>query len=172
MDALNQTIDDIRRYIFDLRSAEQSRALESVLEELVQDLRLDTLLEVDLEVVGQRCCWLGGQEVAHMTQIVREALSNIVQHADASRVTVGLSYLGSATRLTVADDGRGIDLKALSDRDGLGQGITNMQARARTMAAHLDLASEPGKGFKMVLTIPCTNGKTPAVDVTEQAIWL
>jgi signal transduction histidine kinase len=163
MAALNQTIEDIRRYIFDLQAVEQTRELEKILEDLVHDLRLDTMLEIDLEVTGQRCCWLDMQQVAHITQIAREALSNVVQHAEASHVTVSLSYLGYATRLTVADNGRGASLDSLGkdDHEYLSQGIANMQARARLMDGLLDLDSRPGEGFRLVLTIPCHNGETP-----------
>jgi signal transduction histidine kinase len=156
MDALNQTIQDIRRYIFDLRTAEQTRELEMVLEGLVQDLRLDTLLEVDLEVTGQRCCWMDSQEVSHITQIAREALSNVVQHSAATHVTVRLSYLGNATRLTIVDDGKGIAAREQSGSvQHQGQGLANMQARADMLGAELVLAGNPGHGLGLVLTVPC-----------------
>ncbi|MGD8623105.1 MAG: sensor histidine kinase [Anaerolineae bacterium] len=161
MGTLNQAIDDIRRYIFDLRDAEQTRELEKVLEGLVYELRLDTMLEVDLEVTGQRCCLLDAQQVAHFTQIAREALSNVVQHANASHVTVSLSYLGYATRLVVVDNGRGATLDALGgeEHEYLSQGLANMQARARLMDGLLDVDSRQGEGFRLVLTIPCHDGE-------------
>jgi signal transduction histidine kinase len=158
MDALNRTIEDIRCYIFDLQVAEQSRELETVLEELVHDLRLDTLLEVDLEVVGQRCCYLDSEKVGHVTHIVREALSNVVQHSGASRVTVGLCYLGDVTELSVDDNGRGMALASSQDGRPLGQGIANIRARARLIDGDLDLQSRPGQGFHLLLRIPCHNG--------------
>jgi signal transduction histidine kinase len=159
MDALNQTIHDIRRYIFDLRVAEQSRELETMLENLVRDLRLDTMLEVGLEVTGQRCCWMNSHQVGHITQFAREALSNVVQHANASHVTVNLSYLGNATRLTISDDGQGIPVDALANGSHQSQGIANMQARARMLDGRLDLESRRGQGLQLVLTIPCDNGR-------------
>lgn len=159
LEALNQAIQDIRRYIFDLRTAEQSRELEKVLEGLVQDLRLDTLLEVDLEVTGQRCCWLEQERVSHVTQIAREALSNVVQHAHAQRVIVSLDYRGEATLLTVDDDGRGIEARTFHDLTHHGQGITNMQARAKMLDGTLTLEGKSGHGTRLVLTIPCTNGR-------------
>ena len=161
MDALNKTIQDIRRYIFDLRVAEQSRELEIVLEDLVQDLRLDTLLDVQLEVTGQRCCWLASDQVAHIRQITREALSNVVQHANATQVTVGLSYLGNATRLTVIDNGNGMARNELSSDGHHGQGIANMQQRACLLGGELVLESQAGQGSRLVLTLPCHHGKEP-----------
>jgi signal transduction histidine kinase len=161
MEALNRTVQDIRYYIFDLRVAEQSRELEIILEDLVQDLRLDTLLDVHLEVTGQRCCWLDSAQAAHVTQVAREALSNVIQHANATQVTVGLSYLNHATRLTVIDNGNGMAPNALSSDGHYGQGITNMQQRARLLGGDLVLESEAGQGSRLVLTIPCDHGKEP-----------
>ncbi len=171
MNALNQTIQDLRRYIFDLRAAEQSRELETILEDLVQDLRLDTLLEVDLEVVGQRCCWMNPQQIAQVTQITREALSNVVQHAEASRITVNLSYQGERTSLTVVDNGRGVDLDALLNGNRQGQGIANMQARARMLGGALDLESSPGHGLKLALTIPCDGDKSLEPEEQRREAW-
>ena len=171
MDALNQTIQDIRRYIFDLRTAEQTRELEMVLEGLVRDLRLDTLLEVDLEVAGQRCCWMDSQEVSHITQIAREALSNVVQHSKATHVTVGLSYLGDATRLTIVDDGKGITPSDPSAGVHQGQGLANMQARAAMLGAELVLDGNPGHGLGLVLTIPCDGKADPELELETEETW-
>jgi signal transduction histidine kinase len=157
MRALNKTIEDIRRYIFDLRAAEQSRELESVLQDLIREVRLDTLVEADLEVVGQRCCSLDSRQSSNIAQVAREALSNVIQHAQATRASVNLSYLGTQITLTVSDNGRGADLTGMGNGDGTGQGLANMRARARLLGGTLDLDSQPGHGFKVVLTIPCAD---------------
>jgi len=171
MNALNQAIQDIRRYIFDLQLAEQTRELEIVLENLVRDLRLDTMLEVDLEVVGQRCCWLGSEQVGHVTQVAREALSNVVQHAEATRVVVSLFYLGNATQLVVKDNGKGLDLESLDSGSRVGQGIANMQERARLLGGELVLDGEPGYGMHLVLTIPCLGHADGEPELMEQTTW-
>jgi signal transduction histidine kinase len=126
---------------------------------------------VDLEVTGQRCCWLESQRVAHVTQVAREALSNVVQHANASHVTVNLSYLGNATRLTIRDDGQGIPVGALANGSHQSQGIANMQARARMLGGRLDLESTPGQGLQLALTIPCDNGTAPQPEGEAQEAW-
>jgi signal transduction histidine kinase len=171
MTSLNMTVDDIRRYIFDLRAAEQTREMEKVLENLVEGLRLDTFLEVDLEVVGQRCCWMDADRLAHMTQIAREALSNVVQHADANHVTVRLTYLGEFTQLAVEDDGRGLAATASARHSGQGQGIANMRERARMLGGDLAIESEPGHGSRLVLTIPCGDNKGEPVETVGQVAW-
>jgi signal transduction histidine kinase len=174
MDALDRAIYDIRRYIFDLRDTEQTRELEAVLEGLIQDMQLDTFLAVDLEVEGQRCCVLSHQHIAHITQIIREALSNIVQHARASQVTLTISYQGDHTCLRVKDNGQGINSDAPNGRLLQGQGIANMQARARMMNGDLHLDSNPGQGLTLELIIPCRNGTDgdKVLDITKQGIWI
>ncbi len=157
LDILNQTIHDIRSYIFDLRAAEQTRELEAVLEELVRDLRLDTLLEVDLHVAGKRCWPMSSQQTAHLTQIAREALSNVVQHARARQVTVNLLYNPDGVCLSVADDGRGLGPEAAGNGPHSGQGLANMRERARQLGGELSLESKPGQGLRLSVTAPCRN---------------
>jgi signal transduction histidine kinase len=71
--------------------------------------------------------------------------------------------------LTVTDDGRGVALAALSDNDRQGQGIANMQERASVLGGTLDLKSQPGQGFRLVLSIPCSADKDvePLVQAEE-----
>jgi signal transduction histidine kinase len=170
MTSLNRTIQDIRNYIFDLRAQEQGSELEGILEELVQDLRLDTLLDVDLEFVGQRCCTLGPEHVSNFTQIAREALSNVVQHAGASQVSVRLAYQGDKTLLTVTDDGQGLAEGPQAYDTSPGHGISNMLTRARMMGADLSLENRPGGGLGLVLTIPCGNEKAVNIEAGEHVL--
>jgi len=159
LEILNQTIEEIRSYIFDLRRTEQTHELEQVLEELVRDLRLDTLLEVDLHVVGQRCWDMSAQQVTHLTQIAREALSNVLQHAEAQHVTMDLRYTNSSVRLTIADDGCGISLREPEHKRETSHGIANMEARARQLGGTFDMESGPGRGMRLSVTAPCGDAK-------------
>jgi signal transduction histidine kinase len=155
MGILNRSISDIRRYIFDLQTAEQARELESVLEELVTNLRLDTMLDVELEVVGQRYWNLDSEQIANVIQIAREALSNIVQHASARHVMVRLQYGDDVMRLTITDDGVGIHSDVLTEANRDGHGIGNMQDRAQLMGCTLTLDTAPDQGVTITLTVSC-----------------
>ena len=155
MDMLNQSISDIRHYIFDLQAAEQARELESVLEELVSNMRLNTMLNVELEVSGQRCWNLNPEQTANVIQIVREALSNIVQHSSARHATVQLRYVSDQMQLTIMDDGKGIPQEIFLTAESYGHGIGNMQDRAKLMGGTLTLESEPGQGVTLQLTVAC-----------------
>lgn len=151
MYSLNQTIQDIRRYIFNLRSGEREAAnLRSGLEELLRDFRINTLLETELIVEGEEPRSLRAEQRGHIFQVAREALSNAARHARARRVEVRLSFGDDALRLRISDDGVGMV-------DGVvrsGQGLRNIRERVRLLEGNLDLDSAPGRGVTMTLTVP------------------
>jgi signal transduction histidine kinase len=94
-----------------------------------------------------------------------------VQHASATEITVHLSYLGNATRLAVSDNGRGMCQDALTDNGRQGQGMANMQHRARLLGGDLVLENKPGQGLCLELTIPCDGHKDAETTVEAQEAW-
>ncbi len=153
MEELNQVIDDIRAYIFDLKQVHRETNLERRLEQILHELRLNTMLEVELTVRGKRYP-ISEEFLAHLSQIAQEALSNVVRHAHAHRVQVELDFMGGTLGLTVQDDGIGFDPQAvLAKRAGMG--LRNMCQRARILGGTLQIHSRPGEGARLELRIPC-----------------
>jgi two-component system nitrate/nitrite sensor histidine kinase NarQ len=92
--------------------------------------------------------------VRHQTvRIVREAVANAVQHAEASRISVRLAgtETGGLT-IEVADDGRGFDVAARTAADGH-FGLRGMQERARRIGGDLAIESNPGGGTRVILAV-------------------
>ncbi len=158
MGTLNQTIDEIRGYIFDLQPPPLCE-LHTSLRNLVRDLRLDTRLEVEFQVTERCTGQLTPQQAANLTQIAREALRNVVQHADARRVVIGLQCNDERVCLTVADDGKGLDPAVPAGAGQRGWGIANMRARAGQIGGQLTLDSAPGQGVRLTVTAPYGNGR-------------
>jgi signal transduction histidine kinase len=84
---------------------------------------------------------------------------------------VSLSYHGDATHLVVTDDGKGLDLNSLDNGSRLGQGVANMQERARLLGGELVLDSEPGRGMRLLLAIPCAGRRDGQPELVEQSTW-
>ena len=79
--------------------------------------------------------------------ILREALGNVLQHANATRVGVHLRAFGSRAVLTIADDGRGFELpEDGADAPNGHFGLTGMRERAQLAGGELDVESAPGEG--------------------------
>jgi signal transduction histidine kinase len=93
-----------------------------------------------------------GLAAQHLVAIVQEAVSNVLQHAQARTLWLVLAPVagqGGAWELRVEDDGCGMahwpeDLTAAGVRQGLG--LEGMQRRARAMGASLALQARAGGG--------------------------
>ncbi len=80
--------------------------------------------------------------------IVKEALTNVLKHADAREVNLQMKVAGATLEIVITDDGRGFDSNAAAtnrERNGL----ENMRRRAEAIGGTLGLDSEPGKGSRM-----------------------
>ena len=89
-------------------------------------------------------------------RILQEALQNIAKHSDADEVRIRLKRSGNELALSVEENGGGLDF----DRIGIktdpmsGYGLANMRDRAETCGGRLEIASMPGAGTAIRLTLP------------------
>ena len=91
---------------------------------------------------------------------VRELLTNVVKHANASAVIVRLERVGKTIRVSVEDDGKGMDSEAATSkvRRESGFGLFSIQERMSDLGGSLEIVSKPGCGCTVVLTAPLTTG--------------
>jgi signal transduction histidine kinase len=158
VDELDAIVNEIRSTIFDLelRPADRPALAASVLAvvdemtrpaDLVASVRFQT--DIDHRV---------GPEIVHGTlAALREALANIVRHADARHVEVTMACEGDELELRVLDDGRGVDPDAPA-RPGHGHGLENLRSRARDWGGSCEIHPRAGGGTALVWRIPCQVG--------------
>lgn len=91
-------------------------------------------------------------------RILQEAVNNIVKHASASRIRVGLKKENDLLRLTVEDNGKGFDPAerrlAQPTPEGGGLGLLGMKERARLSGGALMVESAPGAGTRINIWWP------------------
>jgi signal transduction histidine kinase len=88
-------------------------------------------------------------------RIVQEALTNSLDHAEATRAEVLVSYHPGALRLRIRDDGRSATQDVI-----LGHGIVGMWQRATLVGGELSVASRSATGFQVTARLP-VNGLQP-----------
>jgi signal transduction histidine kinase len=89
-------------------------------------------------------------------RIIQEATSNIVKHANASRIRVSLKQVGGALHLSIEDDGVGFDAAETVNYCPLdkGLGLLSMKERAELSGGHYELASAVGQGTRIRVLWP------------------
>ena len=92
-----------------------------------------------------------------LLRVTQEALANVRKHADASRVTVTLSYLDDGVALDVRDDGVGFEPAIFAvTGDGLvgGVGLQLMLDRVEQLGGTRVIESSVGDGTSVVVQLP------------------
>jgi signal transduction histidine kinase len=150
--SLNTVIRDVRNYVVGLQpEGLQERGLSRSLADLARGLALNALLRADLAVDPAIDGAVTPEQAGHLFHICREALTNVVKHAMASRVALTISRGNGVLRLEVKDDGSGFDP---SRREEAGQGLRSMGERARRLGGSLAVQSAPEQGTRITVEIP------------------
>jgi signal transduction histidine kinase len=92
-------------------------------------------------------------------RIVQEALTNVLQHARATRVIVSLRKSTAALTVSVADNGRGIAAPDLAKSGSLG--LIGMRERSALVGGSLDVRGRRPAGTIVRLTVPLVSTRPP-----------
>jgi signal transduction histidine kinase len=96
---------------------------------------------------------------------VQEALTNVVKHARARRVTIEIAAHEAHVDVAVRDDGAGFDASA--PREGFG--ITGMRERVGLADGTLSIASSPGQGTTVSARLSRSDGSDGRTTVADVA---
>jgi signal transduction histidine kinase len=150
IDALDETIRDIRSAIFSLQSRGDTEPpplrsrLLSVVEEMTGPLGFAPALRLAGPLDSRVPTGLGGQVLAAL----REGLANAAKHARASRVDVSIEA-GADLVLTVRDNGIGLPGEATRR-----SGLANLTERAAEAGGTMRLAAASGGGTELEWRVP------------------
>jgi len=117
-----------------------------LLEQLGESIGSRTRAAVAVSVKGD--CSLPDEVKIALYRIAQEALNNVAKHAGASEAKVDLICQLDKVTLTIADNGKGLDMSSLPP-DSLGIGI--MRERAADIGASLSVQSSVGHGTEIVV---------------------
>ncbi len=142
LDELDSTIHEIRTTIFEI---DQDQANGQTLEQSVAQLtgevesRLGVLAELKVasgidQEIGPHCA-------RHVVQALREILSNVVRHSEASMVQIQVDTTANLIEVVVRDNGIGF-----TPNIGSGRGLRNLASRAKELGGDCTIVSKIGGG--------------------------
>jgi len=149
---VNEGIHELRRLSHQLAPAMRTpEGLAEKINELVSSMNAGGRIAVEVEADGFNSSEDEELELAFY-RIVQEQLSNILKHAEATRVSIVLRQMEDGLFLSIRDDGKGFDPTAKAP----GIGLENIRRRAAALNGELKIFSAPGKGCELLLQVPFT----------------
>ncbi|HZP25750.1 MAG TPA: histidine kinase [Dehalococcoidia bacterium] len=152
--SLNSLIRDVRRSIFGLPPIEAgNRSLASGLRILIEDLRVNSLINADLRPspsLAEISAQLTESQTRELLEIAKECLANVREHSLAGRVSLEVGVTDDRLVLVVSDDGVGANVTAFHSS----RGISDMRHRTIELGGVLEIASERGLGTTVTVSVP------------------
>jgi signal transduction histidine kinase len=165
LDQADTVIVEGRDRVHDLRTADTSGDLAECLSEAVKRFAPDgTRITIREEGATRR---LSPTVLEEVLRIGVEGVANAVRHSGASVIDIDLAYMSRHLRLSIRDNGVGIDPETIvAGRTGH-FGIVGMRERAHGIRARFAILSRPSAGAEVVLTVPASI----AYDDERPFIW-
>ncbi len=155
---IDDTIRQVRTSIFELASGGIGRGLRDNVLTLIQDLRPVVGFKVRTSFEGPVDAAVPDNVTEHLLAVVREAVTNIGRHAQATRATVDISVSDGHCRLRVVDDGVGM---VTSKPAGGGLGLGNLRRRAEKLHGQFMTESPVEGGTILIWQVPLNPVNAP-----------
>jgi signal transduction histidine kinase len=139
--------------------------LEAAVESLAQQIKEQHNILPDFEDDGQPKP-MDDSIRATLYQAVRELLVNVAKHAQAHSVKISISRRDGSVRISVEDDGVGLNTSDISLHvcKTNGFGLCNIRERLGDLGGSLQVRSEPGHGTMVILTAPLKSEKENTIE--------
>jgi signal transduction histidine kinase len=152
--SLRRALHELRQLLYDLRDEE---AWETSFMTSLQDFarRSSKRSGIDINVVVDDD-WpssIRSTAAKHLQRIIHEAVNNARLHGGARSVWVSMFVEGDVARVSILDDGRGVDPDLA---DGSGMGILGMRERAMLLGGSITVEQGPEQGTLVRVDFPRT----------------
>ena len=154
LDIVSGTIDQIRDLSYSLRPpALEEFGLGAAVEDLIADTAKQARLDVKCECQVEND--LPPEIAVVLYRILQEGMTNVVRHAQASRVMVQLKKESNMLYMRIDDDGMGFDPGKITVHEGQRHlGLISMSERAKLIGGHFEISSALGEGTTLEVFLP------------------
>ncbi len=125
--------------------------IESI-NDLVESLRITNALQVQFTHSGDFDKIIDDKQKLMLFRIIQEQVSNVLKHAEASRITIDLNFNDKLINLSIVDNGKGFELEKVKFKKGVG--LSNIESRAHLFNGEVIITTAPEKGCKLFIKVP------------------
>jgi signal transduction histidine kinase len=144
-------LEETRRALKALRATSlDDMGLAKAVETMVTTAASRGNLKLDLSI-AEAIPGLSPDVEQSVYRIAQEAITNVVNHADAKHLVVRMDFAGGKLLMSIIDDGKGFDVEKAHRSSQFG--LTGMKERAQIIGGDFSIKSEPGKGTTVQLTV-------------------
>lgn len=152
---LDETVASVRRIASDLRPLMlDDLGLDAAIEWLARDMARRTGIDIRVALDDAHATPSGRVAIV-LYRTMQEALTNVVRHAEAQHVEIGLRAHDQQWVLTVQDDGVGLPDASSPREDAFG--LMGIHERAAMLGGRLSIeTAEPQGGTRLTMVLPVT----------------
>lgn len=148
---VEKAIDEVKDLSQSLRQfSKEERQLTVVLEEILGQIGQLNQLNISKSIELPDESLIESKVKTTIIRILQEQLTNVVKHADAKNIYIGVGFKDGHLELTIKDDGKGFDMKKVKS----GLGFQNIKSRAAIMDGRVLITSYPGDGCEIQVFLP------------------
>jgi PAS domain S-box-containing protein len=147
-----ENLAEARRSVWALRPQRLVQGgLQAAIKALVMELTQATRTHAEFALQGTPYR-LRPEVESNLMRISQEAITNVLKHARAGRLCVGMTFSPHQVELSVKDDGVGFDPRLQGE--GHGFGLISMGERTERMGGSLTIHSAAGQGTRIAVVVP------------------
>lgn len=146
----NEAVADMRMLIFDLRPPDLDEdGLVDAIRTRLESVEARAGIKVDFRVEGEPR--LSKTAETELYRVIREALNNILKHAQATQIIITISSDRQRVYLTIQDNGIGFDPALFTQ--GRGQGFRNIHERIQHIGGTIHVETDVGAGTSIYIEV-------------------
>jgi signal transduction histidine kinase len=150
VDELDATVTEIRTAIFELGESPIPGGLRRGVVELNEEMASSLGMRPEIIFRGPVDNTIPQHVADHLLAVLREALTNVGKHAQATDCIVTISVADDVS-LEVHDNGTGFALPLVN---GAGLGLVNLRNRAEKLRGTFDIQADPDGGTRLLWRVP------------------
>jgi signal transduction histidine kinase len=149
---INETIETVHNVSEDLRPGIlDDFGLEAAIEWQAEEFQKRTGMECRVSLPPDEF-ELSKEKSTNLFRIVQESLTNVIRHANATKVEINLNEKDGILLLEVVDNGRGITGSAVTNPKSFG--LIGIKERVHSLGGEIDIAGIPDAGTRIKVKLP------------------